>query len=752
MVKYLVIVESPAKIKSISNYLGPDFKVIASFGHFRDLASKELSIDVENNFEPKYEITKHKIAKELKEHSKNMACVYIATDPDREGHGIAWHIAETLKLKYPKIRRMTFQEITKSAVQKALSVANADGKMDMNASDSYQARRVVDRLVGFKTSPLMWQHVVGAKSAGRVQSVSTRLVIDMENEIKEHIPKEKYIIHGFFTHDNKNEINATLDQSIKKHEESLEVLELCKTSIFNINDITAIIVLHSPPHAFKTSVFQQEASKRYNISPKDSMRIAQKLYEHGKISYHRTDTTHLSDVFKNASKEYILKTYGEEYLSEEMKEFVMPLEDSISEEKTKKKGEQAAHEAIRPTDVSVSMLSEDVFDQKDKLLYRMIWVQAVASLMAREKCKRYTAIILLSNSEKYTFSASHLTTLFLGFKILTLKEQIHEEEEDTSKNVILVSLEKNTILTYTKIESKQTFSEPPKRYTEASLIKDLEKKGIGRPSTYANIVSTIQDRKYVIRKNSEIIKINCNVDTLDAKTSKITSKKISTSVGDKKQRLFPTELGIDVTVFLVKNMPNMIDYGFTSDLENRLDKIADGKESWTATVSNLYSNLMSSINNITPPTLSNEEKEKRIQQKKENIIGQFEDKNIEFFGNGKFGPFVKHGNDTCSLPKDMTDISKVSLDDCIKAILTKRPLLKYECSVDKKKGVLTATRGPYGLYMKFVPTGKSPENYSFPTSLRDDEEAVKALSLEECLTLIEDAKEAKKNAKPYKKK
>ena len=365
---FLVIVESPNKIKKITKLLGSGFKVMASMGHIRDLPKKKMGINLEN-FSAEYEITKHKVVSELRKAVKTVTTVYIATDPDREGEGIAWHLMEVLKISYPKAKRMTFNEITKSAVQAALVEANRNGRINEDVVKSYKARRFVDKITGFKASPLLWKNITGAKSAGRVQSVATKLVTDREKDIEKHVPEEKYIISGIFLTEKKEKVHAQLKQVPKEHKKALGVLEHCKDATFTVSEKSRKTVVHSPSPAFKTSVYQQEAGKRYGISPKDAMRIAQSLYEKGKITYHRTDVTRLSNQFKGEVKEYVESKYGSEYLSDELKNF-NPENEAETKEK-KKKGEQAAHEAIRPTDINTVYLTEG-FDQREKLVYRMI--------------------------------------------------------------------------------------------------------------------------------------------------------------------------------------------------------------------------------------------------------------------------------------------------------------------------------------------------------------------------------------------
>lgn len=737
MVK-LVIVESPAKIKKISSYLGNDFKVMASFGHFRDLPKKSMGIDLENNYQAKYEITNHKVVSELKKSCSTASIVYLATDGDREGAGIAYHLMEVLKLSYPKAKRMVFNEITKTAIMAALAEADRNGKMNINEVNSYKARRFIDKIVGFKSSPLIWKNVTGGKSGGRVQSVAAKLIIDKEENIKKHVPEEKYNISGTFLTENKSKINASLKQIPKEHKEALEVLDLCKEAKFSISETNKVTVTHAPPPAFKTSVYQQEAGKRYSISPKDSMRIAQKLYEKGMITYHRTDVTRLSDQFKGDAKEYITAKYGKEYLSDEMKNYD-PSNEEKSDSNKSKKGEQAAHEAIRPTNINT--LTDQSLEPKEKLMYKMIWVRAVGSLMAKEKCHRYTAKITLSNSDKYWFTASYLLTIFLGFKIL------NDKKENEENNKILMDVKNGDSLEYDTIESNQSFTQPPKRFTESTLVKELENKGIGRPSTYATIISTIQTRKYTIKKKGEPIKKDCVIDTL--KNGKVKSKTKKIDFGNKKQCLFPTELGIKVTEFLVENLEYMMDYKFTSTLENDLDEVSKGKKNWLDVVDNLTKTLQGLIDQV--PEKERPSQEERKSTKDNRTVGKHEGSLIEFF-TGQYGPFIKYKSKCYSLPKECLDISLVTLEIALAAIEKKKNggvdtsncLVSHDCEIDNKKGKIQGVRGRYGLYLRFVPDKGKMSNYFLPKNLKEDDDAVKLLTLEDCLKQVEFVSKYKK--------
>jgi DNA topoisomerase-1 len=733
----IVIVESPAKTKKISGYLGPNFRVLASCGHIRDLPSKSMGIDLNNEYKATWQITKQKVVSELKKACSTASTVYLAMDNDREGHGIAWHLTEVLKLSYPKAKRMIFNEITKSAILTALDKANQDGKMNMPAVNSYKARCFSDKIVGFKVSPLLWKNVTGAKSGGRCQSVTTKLVVERENEIEKHIPEEKYLISGIFLTDDEDKISASLKQVPKEHKEALEVLKYCKDSEFTVSENSEKVVYHTPPPAFKTSTLQQEAGKRFSISPKDAMRIAQTLYEKGKITYHRTDVTRLSNQFKGEVKTYVENKYGNEYLSDDLKKFEFKPDDiTVTEKKTKKKkgdkNVQAAHEAIRPTDVNTPFLTGEGFDQKEKLIYKMIWISAVSSLMAKEKCNRYSITISLSNIDKYWFVATYLLSVFLGFKILNDKKK-----EDT-KNKIVMDIKKDDELTYETIESKQTYTQPLNRFTESSLIKELENKGIGRPSTFSSIINTIQTRKYVIKQKSTPIKKECLIDVL--KDNKITSKTLKVDFGDKKQKLFPTELGIKVTKFLTDNLDYMMDYKFTSNLENELDEISTGNKDWLETVDGLTKTLEKLIDKV--PERERPTREELKMNKDNRTVLNHEGSAVEFYV-GQYGPFIKYKGKCYSLPKECTELSSVTPDVVVGAINKKKSggsenLVSYECKIDGKAGTLQGLTGKFGNYLRFAPeNGDNMINYFLPKDLKEDADAVSKLTLEECLKQVD---------------
>jgi DNA topoisomerase-1 len=692
----IVIVESPNKIKKISSILGNSYKVLASYGHIRDLDKKSISIDLKT-FDAKYKITNNKALKQLQSSCLGASTIYLATDPDREGDGIAWHLQEILNVKYPKARRMTFNEITKSAILKALEIANKDGKININSVNSYKTRRFIDRIAGFKISPVLWKNITGAKSAGRVQSVASRIIIEKEIEIAKHRPEINYKFSGLFN----NNIESTLNKTIKIKDDSDTLLKKCKEAKFTVSNKSENIVYNNPPLPFKTSTYQQDAGIRYHMSPKESMSIAQKLYEKGKITYHRTDICRLSDYFKQKASEYIREKYGNEYLGENKIIGV-------------KKGEQAAHEAIRPTNIELSFLP-DKFDKKEKLVYRMIWVRSVASLMSAEKCMKYSINILLSNETNYYFIATHLKTLFLGYKILT-------KEEENKKNVSIININNGDVLKYEKIESKENITQPEKRYTESMLVKELEKKGIGRPSTYASIINTIQDRRYVEKKKGDTDKKEITISTLKGNT--ITNKKQIVDMTDKTTRLYPTELGIEVTNFLVKNIPYLMEYEFTSNLENDLDLICNGNKEYKKVLGLFTDELLSTIKKIP----------KQERKKINRIVGEYKNSNIEFYV-GKYGPFLKHNGKSYSLDKKYKKTEDICLEDAIKILTQKKYIFEHEIEIDNKKGIVQGLKGPYGYYLKYLIDGKTI-NKRVDKEYRNDLEKFRLLKKSEIIKFM----------------
>ena len=712
----LVIVESPNKIKKISSILGKDFIVMASFGHIRGLSSKKIGID-KRTLDAEYKVTKPKVVSELRKAAKkalsSKKTIYIATDLDREGEGIAWHIMDELKLSYPSTRRMVFNEITKSAIMSSLEEANTNGRMNTNAVDSYKARSFIDKIAGFTISPQLWKHIQGAKSGGRVQSVATRLVVDKEKEIQSHIPSKEYKVSGIFS---KN-IFASLFQKITDRKEVNMLLEYCKKAIFTISNKKQKLIHNSPPPPYTTSSYQQDVGKRYNISPKEAMSIAQKLYEKGVITYHRTDVTILSKEFIESCEEYIVKKYGKEYY----KGFV---------KKSKKKGEQAAHEAIRPTHIEDIILQD--ISPKEQKVYTMIWKRALASIMEREKCHTFLIEILLHNINQFWFVASFTKTIFPGYTIL------YEKKEDV-KNREIETINNGDIITYKKIESLEYISNPPNRFTESTLVKGLEKKGIGRPSTYANIISTIQERKYVHKKKNVVGTRNVEKVVLEKNT--IQEKTTTQKIGDTKQRLFPTDLGKKTTSFLEEHIHTIMDYTFTSNMEQELDNIANGSSEWKQVVFSLQNSLEKLISSI-PSLSSSTTKTKKMSKM---ILGKYNDHEIEV-KNGPYGQFLRYNDKNYSFPKE-----EPTLEDAIERIEQQKNIstsfFSYEYTKNNKKGKIEGKKGKYGNYITFTTESTKPVNYFVSKECKTNDEIFSKLTLEECVTQMEYVDNYRKNKK-----
>ena len=712
----LVIVESPNKIKKISSILGKDFIVMASFGHIRGLSSKKIGID-KRTLDAEYKVTKPKVVSELRKAAKkalsSKKTIYIATDLDREGEGIAWHIMDELKLSYPSTRRMVFNEITKSAIMSSLEEANTNGRMNTNAVDSYKARSFIDKIAGFTISPQLWKHIQGAKSGGRVQSVTTRLVVDKEKEIQSHIPSKEYKVSGIFS---KN-IFASLFQKITDRKEVNMLLEYCKKAIFTISNKKQKLIHNSPPPPYTTSSYQQDVGKRYNISPKEAMSIAQKLYEKGVITYHRTDVTILSKEFIESCEEYIVKKYGKEYY----KGFV---------KKSKKKGEQAAHEAIRPTHIEDIILQD--ISPKEQKVYTMIWKRALASIMEREKCHTFLIEILLHNINQFWFVASFTKTIFPGYTIL------YEKKEDV-KNREIETINNGDIITYKKIESLEYISNPPNRFTESTLVKGLEKKGIGRPSTYANIISTIQERKYVHKKKNVVGTRNVEKVVLEKNT--IQEKTTTQKIGDTKQRLFPTDLGKKTTSFLEEHIHTIMDYTFTSNMEQELDNIANGSSEWKQVVFSLQNSLEKLISSI-PSLSSSTTKTKKMSKM---ILGKYNDHEIEV-KNGPYGQFLRYNDKNYSFPKE-----EPTLEDAIERIEQQKNIstsfFSYEYTKNNKKGKIEGKKGKYGNYITFTTESTKPVNYFVSKECKTNDEIFSKLTLEECVTQMEYVDNYRKNKK-----
>ena len=568
MHKNLVIVESPAKAKTIEKFLGKDFKVMSSYGHIRDLNPKDFSIDIENNYLPKYIVPtdKKKLVSELKSEAKKAEQVWLASDEDREGEAISWHLYEVLGLKPENTKRIVFHEITKTAILHAIETPR---EINQNLVDAQQARRVLDRIVGFELSPVLWRKVKPSLSAGRVQSVTVRLIVEREREIHSFVSEAAYrVIANFILPDGTTVLKAELNKRLKTKEEVISLLNLCKTASFQIDDIAKKPVKKSPAAPFTTSTLQQEASRKLGYSVSQTMMIAQKLYESGFITYMRTDSFNLSDLALGTSKEEILSSYGEKYYK-------------FRQYHTKSKGAQEAHEAIRPTYVNKVDAGGTA---QEKKLYELIRKRTLASQMADAELERTTISVGISG-QKEKFVATGEVIVFDGF-LQVYRESLDDESEKEQENGLLPAVEMNAVLNLDEVKATERFTQRPPRYTEASLVRRLEELGIGRPSTYAPTIQTVQNRQYVVKGDKPGEERSFTAIAL--KKGKITESLKSETVGADRNKLMPTDIGIVVNDFLMEYFPNILDYNFTANVEKEFDSIADGEMIWTSVIDNFY--------------------------------------------------------------------------------------------------------------------------------------------------------------------
>lgn len=578
MSKNLLIVESPAKAKTIEKYLGKDFTVKASYGHVRDLPKGDDAIDIENGFEPKYEVLadKKSVIKELKALIKQHDTVWLATDEDREGEAISWHLAEALKLDPATTPRIVFNEITKPAIIKAI---DSPRFIDTNLVDAQQARRILDRIVGFRLSPVLWRKIKGGLSAGRVQSVAVRLLVEREREIIGFTPTSSYKVSAEFILNSGASVVAELAKKIPTLEGASEFLESCKGAGYSITDLVKKPGKKSPPAPFTTSTLQQEASRKLSFSVTQTMRVAQTLYEAGKITYMRTDSVSLSETARNEAQKVITGNYGEKY-------------SNPRQYKNKNSNAQEAHEAIRPTDFSVSELTE--LDRNEKRLYELIWKRTLASQMANAELEKTTVDISVSTNEA-VFKATGEVLVFDGFLKLYMEGTDDEEEDETAKGVLPpINVGESVDLSF--MEALERYSRPAPRYTEASLVKKLEEQGIGRPSTYAPTISTIQKRNYAEKEVREGTPRDLNLLRLEAD---VIEDKIKTEItGAEKSKLFPTDLGMVVNDFLTKFFPSILDYSFTAKMEAQFDEIASGNQGWRTLLDDFYKDFDPKVKHI----------------------------------------------------------------------------------------------------------------------------------------------------------
>ena len=770
MQENLVIVESPAKAKTIEKFLGEDYKVMSSYGHIRDLKKKELSIDPKT-LEPDYEIPdeKKKLVSELKSNAKKAKKIWLASDEDREGEAISWHLCEVLGLDEAKTNRIVFHEITKSAI---LDAIKSPRHLNMDLVNAQQARRVLDRLVGFKLSPVLWRKVKPALSAGRVQSVAVRLIVEREREIQAFRSEPYYRVNALFGITNadgsQSEVKAELDTRFKTHEEAVAFLEQCKDAKFTVSNITKKPLRRTPAPPFTTSTLQQEAARKLGFTVSQTMMVAQRLYESGRITYMRTDSVNLSSLAINTSKDEIIKLWGKEY-------------SKTRNYHTHAKGAQEAHEAIRPTFMSQTEIDGTA---QEKRLYELIWKRTAASQMADALIDKTTVTIDIAGSQA-KFIANGEVVAFDGF-LKVYRESTDEDDNNQEEAThMLPVMQVGNVLERREITSTERFSMGPIRYTEASLVHKLEELGIGRPSTYAPTISTIQQREYVQKGDKKGEERTYTVDTL--KGTKVTSRERKEMVGSEKGKLLPTDIGIVVNDFLMANFPDIMDYNFTAKVEQQFDQIAEGKEEWNTMmkvfdksfeptvdkVMNARSEhkagerqlgkepetgkpvfvkigrfgpvvQIGSADDTEKPRFSQLPSDKSIETitleealelfKLPRTIGEFEGSDV-VIGAGRFGPYVMHNKKYVSLPKG-TDPMKVTLEEAIQLIGEKREQeQKRHIKAFDEDAKLEVLNGRYGPYIAY--DGK---NYRMPKALH---EKAAELSYAECMEIVNNAPEPK---------
>lgn len=670
MAKNLVIVESPAKAKTIEKFLGKDYKVESSFGHIADLPSKELGVNVEGDFEPEYIVSSDKkaVVKKLKDLAKKAETVWLASDEDREGEAIAWHLAETLKLDPERTKRIVFHEITKSAILKAIDNPR---DIDYNLVNAQQARRILDRLVGYELSPVLWRKVKGGLSAGRVQSVSVRLIVERERSIQDFKPVASYKISAEFLNSKGKKFKAKLNKTFPTHEAAKKFLAKNVGANFKIANLETKPAKKSPAAPFTTSTLQQEASRKLYFSVSKTMTLAQRLYEAGYITYMRTDSVNLSNDAKNAAQEEIIRSYGEEY-------------SQPRNYKSKAKGAQEAHEAIRPT----NMENHSVDAEYDQVrLYELIWKRTLASQMSDAKLER-TNVKIEANTHGERFTANGEVLKFEGFLKVYLEGKDDDEEEQDGMLPVLFEGEN---VTNDYITATQRYTKPPYRFTEASLVKQLEELGIGRPSTYAPTISTIQNRGYIEKGTVE--GVERQYEQLTLKNDKIIEKELTEKVGSDKGKLVPTDIGMIVNDFLVKNFSSILDYNFTAKVEQDFDDIASGNEEWKDMMKDFYKDFHPKVEDV---------KENAERESGERILGTDPETGKQVSVRlGRFGPMVQIGTvDDEEKPK----FASLSPDQQLNTITYEEAmdLFKLPKSLGEYKGQpVEVNNGRYGPYVKF---------------------------------------------------
>ena len=759
MLKNLVIVESPAKAKTIEKFLGKEYKVMSSYGHIRDLRKKNFSIDVENNFEPIYEIPddKKELVATLKKMASEAQMVWLASDEDREGEAISWHLYEVLGLNPENTRRIVFHEITKNAILNAIENPRS---IDMNLVDAQQARRVLDRIVGFELSPVLWKKIKPALSAGRVQSVAVRLIVEREEEIKNFKSEPYFRVNAIFTTADGTEVKAELSKRLASEEEAQKFLSDCISATYKVGDVNVKPVKKSPAPPFTTSTLQQEASRKLGFTVSQTMMVAQRLYEAGHITYMRTDSVNLSSLAINTISKEIKDKLGEQYLK-------------VRRYHTNSKGAQEAHEAIRPTYIDKQSIDGT---NQEKRLYTLIWKRTIASQMADAELEKTTIDILPSTRSEH-FTATGEVIKFDGFLNVYIEGRDDDADETASEGLLPMmkvgdSLENNSIV------ATQRFTQQPIRYTEASLVKKMEELGIGRPSTYAPTISTIQQREYVEKGDKQGEKREFL--TLTLKNGKISTRTKSETVGADKGKLIPSDIGVVVNEFLTKYFPNILDYNFTANVEEKFDEVAEGKLQWNDEISSFYTMFHPGVEEAMNMRLEHKVGERQLgvdpktgkpvsvkigrfgplvqlgegdtEEKPQfasllkgqsvstitleealklfefpRTIGEYEDKDVTV-AIGRFGPYIKHDNKFVSIPKEFAPAA-ITLEEAVQLIVAKR-------DAETKKVVKTFTEdadmqilnGRYGIYIAY-----KKSNYKIPKTVKEPAN----LTFEECKEIVE---------------
>jgi len=776
MQKNLVIVESPAKAKTLEKFLGEDYKVLSSYGHIRDLKKNEFSVDL-NNFTPQYEIPEEKTAlvKTLKTAANKADTVWLASDEDREGEAISWHLAQVLGLNVKQTKRIVFHEITKDAILDAIKKPR---HIDINLVNAQQARRVLDRIVGFKLSPVLWRKVKPALSAGRVQSVAVRLIVEREREVENFKSESSYKVTAVFLAD-KAELKAEFNQRFATAELAKAFLEKCKGQQFKISDISKKPMQRVPAPPFTTSTLQQEAARKLGFSVAQTMSVAQRLYEAGIITYMRTDSVNLSTLCLNASKKEIVETLGEKY-------------SKRRQYQTRSKGAQEAHEAIRPTYMDQHEIQGTM---QERRLYELIWKRTIASQMADAEIEKTIITIVPTNSKEETencFVASAEVVTFDGFLRVYRESFDDENTEEQVSTTIDAQLTEGQLLNYKEIQAIERFSQCPLRYTEASLVKKLEELGIGRPSTYAPTISTIQQREYVQKGDKKGEKRNYKQFTLKAGKDIKESEK-NEIVGNEKGKLLPTDIGTVVNDFLVNNFENIVSYDFTAEVEKDFDEIAEGKENWQEAMADFYKKFepqcekvlhersehkagervlgidpksgkevcvkigrfgpvvqIGSANDTEKPRFAQLSKGQSLQTitledalelfKLPRELGEYEGATISI-GTGRFGPYVLHNKQYVSIPKEIDPLA-IEYDEAVQLINErKKAEAEKHLKSFKEDAELQILNGRYGPYIVY-----KGSNYKIPRTVKEPKE----LSYEQCLEIVE--KEASKPKLARKKK